>query len=113
MEIDQQLAAALKAIAASNPPAWVWPLRAYPGFNWARIGAHVTTSDRHGAAVVCWMGHQYTRRSGAGKFGAAIWFSRSVGDGDGAAQYLRLVTFKDSGAAVEPLNTDVLAKLGL
>lgn len=111
MEIDQQLAAAIKAIAAAHPPAWVWPLRAYSKFDWPRIGAHVTASDRHGATVVCWMGHQYQRRSGGGKFGLAIWFSRSVGDGDGNAQYLRLVTFKDGGAAVEPLAADVVRGL--
>ena len=100
----------LKAIAGHNPPEYQRPLRDYAS-NWpATIGARVLKSDVNGPTHVQWAGHIYTRRSGAGKYGSAIWYSRSKGDGSGNAEYLRLITSKDPAMA-EPLDNRVVEAL--
>lgn len=96
----------LQLQAAALEPNYRYPLADYPTFDWAAIGATVAQNDRAGAAVVRFAGHLWTRRSGAGKFGRAIWFSRPNGrDDEGGATYLRLITFKDM-ADPEPLAFD-------
>jgi hypothetical protein len=101
----------LDAIASQTPPDWKLPL-AYYKYNWsAKVGATVIDSDGHGPSQVSWAGHTYTRRSGAGKYGAAIWFSRSIGkDDNGETEYGRLITFKDQAPA-EPLEHGVVDAL--
>ncbi|MEO0487952.1 MAG: single-stranded DNA-binding protein [Cyanobacteria bacterium J06659_2] len=100
----------LKAIAGQHPPEYQRPLRDYLTDWPAAIGARVLKSDVNGPTHVQWTGHIYTRRSGAGKYGAAIWYSRSKGDGNGNAEYLRLITFKDPAQA-EPLDSRVVEAL--
>lgn len=96
----------LQLQAAALEPNYRYPLADYPTFDWSVIGATVASSDRAGAAVVRFAGHLWTRRSGTGKFGRAIWFSRPNGrDDEGGATYLRLITFKDM-ADPEPLAFD-------
>jgi len=70
-------------------------MAAYQTFDWASIGAEVVTSDQHGVNVVLWNNHQFIRRSGTGKFGNGIWFSRATGQGENGTEYARLITFKD------------------
>jgi hypothetical protein len=105
LDPQQETIILLKAIAASNPPNWQRPLRAYKTFDWSKLGATVLSSDQHGATQISWCGHVYSRRAGENKkFGAAIWFSRGNGRGeDGEASYVRLITFKNSEVRVEPL----------
>jgi hypothetical protein len=104
MENLDELLLALKAIASQTPPNWQRPLKAYPNFDWSKIGATIVNSDNYGATKVAWFGHIYTRRSGENKkFGAAIWFSRANGKSEGEeTNYLKLISFKDSAEA-EPL----------
>ncbi|MEM1278591.1 MAG: single-stranded DNA-binding protein [Cyanobacteria bacterium P01_H01_bin.152] len=91
-----QMANRLEAIASQTPPNWQLPLKFYRG-NWCdRIAATALENDEHGPTKVLWCGHCYTRRTGENpKYGAAIWFSRSVGNGD----YGRLITFSDTSPA--------------
>lgn len=78
----------------------------YAGFNWSEIGAEVVTKDGHGISAVHWAGYLWKRRSGGGRFGKGIWFSRPNGkDAEGNVQYLRLITFKDLDEP-EPLAFD-------
>lgn len=106
--MDQQIlndiSIALRVLAGQNPPNWQRSLKAYRNFDWAQIGATVVQSDEHGATLVAWMGHIYTRRSGENKkYGAAVWFSRANGStDDGETAYARLITFKALPKA-EPL----------
>jgi DdrB-like protein len=108
-----QLLLYLKAIAATHPPNWQYSLKAYIGFNWGKIGATIISEDRHGATQVAWCGHIYTRRAGENKkFGAAIWFSRPNGKGEGdEATYAKLITFKRAAAQAEPLPDYVVQAL--
>ena len=102
----EPLRVALMAIAAANPPNWRRPLAAYRNGWVAQINGSVVSSDAHGPTVVAWMGHCYTRRAGENKkFGAAIWFSRSVGKNEaGETNYVRLITFSDGATpTAEPL----------
>jgi len=103
----------LKAIAASHPPNWQHPLKAYPSFDWSKIGAIVVSKDAIGATQVAWCGHLYTRRAGENKkFGAAIWFSRVNGKGEGdETSYAKLITFKKAAAQAEPLPDYVVQAL--
>lgn len=97
---------ALMAIAANNPPNWRRPLEAYRNGWVVAIGAREVSSDAHGPSVVYWMGHYYTRRCGSNaKYGAAIWFSRSMGKNEAdEPQYARLITFSDKATpTAEPL----------
>lgn len=94
------------AIASQHPPNWKRPLASYQNGWPAAINAFIVAEDDLGPTVVSWMGHTYTRRCGENKkYGAAIWFSRSVGkDEDGSTRYARLITFSsDSTAQAEPL----------
>lgn len=94
IDLTVEVAAALKAIAASNPPNWVRGLSAYKSDWPAAIGAKVMARDGDGVSVVSWCGHAYVRRSSPQtKYGAAVWFSRCTND-DGEQVYLRLITFK-------------------
>lgn len=88
-------------------PNLVRPLSEYASFDWSSIGARVVQSDPSGPTHVEHDGALYTRRSPQNKYGAAIWFSRSVGrDEEGGAQYIRLITFKPLGDA-DPLPASV------
>lgn len=102
----------LRAIASQTPPSWQRPLKDYTKFDWSKIAATVVSSDAHGATKVSWCGHIYTRRSGENKkFGAAIWFSRPNGKGEGdETNYLKLITFKNTANA-EPLPDYVVQAL--
>jgi len=90
-------------LVVPSSPGYRRPLADFASFDWASIGAVATDQDSHGPSEVDWYGHLWTRRSGDGKFGRAIWFSRSIGKSqDGENQYARLITFKDLSQA-EPV----------
>lgn len=78
-------------------PDYRRPLAMFKDFDWSSVGAEVVARDSHGVSSVQWNGHQFTRRSGDGKFGKAIWFSRSIGKQEGENQYARLIAFKGDG----------------
>ena len=112
----KQIELATMAIAASNPPNWKRPLSAYKNGWVEAIGAYVVAADADGPSVIFWMGHHYCRRCGSNpKYGAAIWYSRSLGKGeDGESTYARLITFADGLApTAEPLPDYVRRALGL
>lgn len=97
----------IEQLVAPQGPNYTYPLAAYANFDWAGIGAEVIGRDRQGVSRVNWFGKMFTRRSGAGKFGQAIWFSRCTGeDESGRKVYARLITFKDYGQA-EPVPEQV------
>lgn len=106
---------ALMATAAANPPNWKRPLAAYKN-EWVRaIGAYEVSRDQHGPTKIFWMGHHYTRRCGQNKkYGAAIWFSRAMGKGEGdTVAYGRLITFTaDADAEADTLPDYVIQALG-
>lgn len=106
----EKLAAALMSAAPAGEPDYRYPLRDYFDFDWSSLAATPVASDEHGATRVSHHGKLYTRRSGAGKFGEAIWFSRATGTGEDGTEYARLITFKDT-APPEPLPPS-LAALG-
>lgn len=94
--------AAMGRAMKSEAPNYQRPLSAYRIFDWASIGAVVLDSDAVGPSRVEYLGHHFTRRNGAGKFGEAIWFSRPQGKNeDGSNKYARLITFKDYSEAEE------------
>ena len=96
-----EVLATLKALAGQQPPDWHRPLRDYL-INWPKaIGAGVLKQDGEGPTHVLHCGHIYQRRCGTNqKYGAAIWYSRSMGsDDNGATQYARLITFRDPSPA--------------
>jgi hypothetical protein len=107
-----QVKTALDALAAAQAPQspnYRRSLADYPGFDWQALGVTVVQADTAGATEVEWNRRRFIRRSGAGKFGQAIWFSRATGSDDaGSAQYARLITFKDSEA--EALQVQVPAQ---
>jgi hypothetical protein len=77
-------------------PNYRYPLKKYWQFNWDGIDASVLRRDEEGPTLVKWGNYTWKRRSGAGKFGKAVWFSRPDGkDENGDTRYRRLVTFKD------------------
>jgi hypothetical protein len=76
-------------------PDFRYALAEYAGFDWGKLGAVVKAQDRQGVTVVEWGGRIWQRRSGAGKFGKAVWFSRATGQDENGTLYARLVTFKD------------------
>jgi hypothetical protein len=84
------------ALETGQPaPNYQVSLADFAEFDWSGIGAIVEQRDRDGAAVVMWRGNRYVRRSANNKFQPAIWFSRSIGKGEGGeTQYERLITFK-------------------
>ena len=82
-------------------------LSEYASFNWVSIEANPVRETRDGINEVDWGGYTWRRRSGTGKFGNAIWFSRAIGrNEDNTPKYARLITFKDSDAP-EPLQVQV------
>lgn len=86
----------LQTMQRAQEPRLTRGLAEFAGFDWSTIGATVLEEDEDGPALVQHGPHRYTRRSGAGKYGQAIWFSRYVGNNDdGTKKYHRLVTFKD------------------
>lgn len=111
--LNVEAVAAIKAIAANNPPNWTRPLSSYMSKWPEAIGAKILASDEYGVTVVCWCGHIYLRRTGNNKYGAAIWFSRCTGkDVNGDNQYVRLITFKEKAVPhAEPLPDYVSGKL--
>jgi hypothetical protein len=87
---------------ALQPPApnYRHPLAAYTAFDWPSIGAEAFDKDKDGVTAVLWNGYQWKRRSGTGRFGKSIWFSRTDGKtAEGEPNYIRLITFKDLAAA--------------
>ncbi|MBE9157880.1 hypothetical protein IQ265_13750 [Nodosilinea sp. LEGE 06152] len=106
---------ALMATAAANPPNWKRPLASYKN-GWVKaIGGYEVARDQHGPTKVFWMGHHYTRRAGQNKkYGAAIWFSRAMGKGEGdTVAYGRLITFAaDADADADELPDYVVKALG-
>lgn len=93
------MATDLGRIAQNTAPAapnYRASLDAYAIYNWPGIGAEIVDSDGQGPTIIRWGSYQWKRRSGAGKYGRAIWFSRPDGKGEnGDVDYLRLITFKD------------------
>lgn len=88
-------------------PNYRHQLSEYSAFNWYEINANPTREVGDGINEVSWGGYTWWRRSGTGKFGNAIWFSRAVGKNeDGTPKYARLITFKDSDAP-EPLKVQM------
>lgn len=102
----EKLAAALTSAVPAGEPDYRYPLRDYFEFDWASLAATAVSSDEYGATRVSHHGKLYTRRSGSGKFGEAIWFSRATGTGEDGTEYARLVTFKDSPPP-EPLPASI------
>ncbi len=91
--------------SAPISPNYQYPLRDFRDFDWASIDAEPLDRDAWGVSGVKWNGQIFTRRSGSGKFGKAIWFSRSLGERDGKNTYARLATFKGDGSIeAEPVN---------
>lgn len=94
----------LKSVAGQHPPDWHRPLGDYL-IDWPKaIGAGIIAADAEGPTHIMHCGHIYQRRFGTNpKWGAAIWYSRSIGaDDKGATQYARLITFRDPSPA-DPL----------
>lgn len=87
--------------SAPASPNYRRRLSEFTGFDWSSIGAAIVESDNGGASVIEWSGQRFVRRSGSGKFGEAIWFSRAIGRDENGTEYARLITFKDFD--VEPL----------
>lgn len=77
-------------------------LAEFAAFDWSTINSIIIHSDADGPAEVQWNDHRYKRRSGDGKFGKAIWYSRPIGQSDDGTEYARLITFKNFDPA-EPL----------
>ena len=90
--------------SAPTSPNYQFALADFKNFDWSSIGAEVLGKDKFGVNGVKWNDRIFIRRSGSGKFGKAIWFSRSIGEKDGKTAYARLVTFKGSGEVeAEPI----------
>lgn len=82
-------------------PNYRRPLSDFRTFNWSTIGSIVLKEDQGGPTEVKCGHYRYTRRSGSGKFGQAIWYSRCVGQNETGKVYVRLITFKDRDEAEE------------
>ena len=97
----------LKAMAgAPASPNYRRKLSEYLKFDWSEIGAEVVESDASGGAIeVEWHHHRFLRRSGSGKYGNAIWFSRPIGSGENGTEYAKLIAFKDYEP--EPLAVEI------
>ncbi len=103
-----QLVAQIAANLKPKAPNYRHPITAYWTFDWPTIGAMPVASDQQGVSAVQWAGYTWMRRSSGGKFGKAIWFSRSDGkDEEGNNNYLRLITFKELSDP-EPLDGRVV-----
>lgn len=102
----QDIESHLRQIAISSNPApnYQRPLSEYANFDWSSIGATVLTRDKDGVAAVEWNGQVFKRRAPNNKYGAVIFFSRSLGkDAAGNNQYARLIKFTPSAEA-EPIS---------
>ena len=102
-----QLIAEQLRIGAPVSPKYRRPLREFPAFDWATLGAEVIMRDSQGVSEVEWMGHRFTRRAGSGKFGRAIWFSRAIGQSEDGTEYALLIKFAEGGEA-EPIPAGVI-----
>lgn len=103
-KISKQLDQLIEQTAPAGPD-YREPLAVFKTYNWASIEAEVIDTDKYGPSAVRWRRQVYTRRAGDGKFGKAIWFSRSIGKQDGENVYVRLITFKGDGKfEAEPVN---------
>ena len=87
-------------------PDYRRPLAAYATFDWRTIDATVTESDQDGPAIIEWNRHTWKRRSGDGKYGRAIWYSRPAPTDTDENNYYRLITFKDYDQA-EPIKPSI------
>lgn len=105
MQALERIASSLEQLSPKTAPNYQYPLESFKNFDWNSIGVTVIKSDRYGAGVVSWNGHQYLRRSPSNKYDPAVWFSRCTGkDDDGTNKYERLITFKAlSKTEVDPL----------
>ncbi len=91
-------------------PNYQFALDKFAAFDWDSIGAVVADYDSDGVSAILWRKHIYLRRSSSNKFGAAIWFSRSVGkDERGENKYECLIKFKAMSGA-EPLPQHVASR---
>lgn len=101
----ERIADTLDSLAPKTAPNIQRPIEEFKDFDWASIGARVDKSDNHGAAVVCWRGQLYTRRSPSNKYEPCLWYSRCIGKNeDGSNSYERLITFKSfSKLEADPL----------
>lgn len=99
----------LKALTEAGEllsPNYRRKLSEYLKFDWSEIGAEVVESDASGGAIeVEWHHHRFLRRSGSGKFGKAIWFSRPIGSGENGTEYAKLIAFKNYEP--EPLAVEI------
>lgn len=105
-----RLVVAVEALATPEEPNYRYALADFARFDWDEIGATITQKDNYGVSAVQWGGHMWTRRSGDGKYGKAIWFSRPSGQDEDGTNYLRLVTFKDLSPA-EPVPGGVVREV--
>ena len=98
-----RIAVALERLAVNTAaPNYKRGLKSFKDFDFARLGIRVVKTDADGPSVLEWNNHFFTRRSGKGKFGVAVWFSRPVGKGendDDEVKFERLITFKDYSEA--------------
>ena len=92
----------ITAYLAPESPNYRRELIAYSGFDWSDIGAYVIAEDNLGPTLISFGNHVFKRRSGNGKFGNAVWYSRPIGQDDSKTVYARLITFKEYDP-VEPL----------
>jgi len=93
---QQRIIALLERNDRGNRKQYVRPLSDYRDFEWEKIGARVMGRDRYGATMVEVGMDIYVRRSPDNKYESAIWFSRSLGEGNG---YEKLIVFRDLEAS--------------
>ncbi|KKD38792.1 hypothetical protein WN50_07010 [Limnoraphis robusta CS-951] len=87
----------------SKAPAYQVDIKSFPKFDWDSIGATVVECDRDGVSIVRWGGRDFKRRAKQN----AVWFSRSLGEGEnGRVEYEVLVRFKPT-QPVEPIDHKV------
>lgn len=98
----------LVAYMAPVEPNYRYPIAEFQEFDWAGMGAEPVAWDDDGVTVVSWGGYLWKRRAGAGRFGQAVWFSRTAGQDENGTNYLRLITFKDLEPA-DPLPDELQA----
>jgi hypothetical protein len=82
------------AANAQRKLPFIRPFEMWRTFNWESIGARVAATDDDGVSMVEWNRDMYTRRSGSGKFGNAVWYSRSTGMSESGAEYEVLIRFR-------------------
>jgi hypothetical protein len=107
--LSADVATSLRTIAgflAPLSPNYKRPFETWKNFNWDDIGAKVMQFDEFGPSVVSWNAHHFKRRSGNGKFGRAVWFSRGIGKTDNGAEYAILIRFRKESEP-EPLQNGI------